>query len=124
MISDRRSEIRCLRTSITYVREGVRVHRVAIRKTSARIRSLGPPIRFLRASIRCMPEGDRVDRVAIRETLARIRSGRPPIRKRQGHVQDECGEHPQRVEEFLCARRADALAPLRDRRHADTFSFR
>jgi hypothetical protein len=82
------------------VPEGVRVHRVAIQKTLARIRSLGPPIRFLSASIRCMPERVRIHRAAIRQTLARIRSGHPPIRKRQGHVQHKCGEHQQRIEEF------------------------
>src|SRR5215467_7560823 len=80
--------------------EGVRFHRVAIRETLARIRSLSPAIRVLRVSIRCMPEGIRVHPVAIRETSAQIRSHSPPIRKRQGHVQHNRGEYQQRSEEF------------------------
>ena len=104
VISDRRSVIRCRRTSSTCMQEGVRVHPVAIRKTLARIRSHRPSIRFLPASIRCMPEGVRVHRAAIRETLARIRSDCPPIHKRQGHVQDKCREHQQRIEEFCVQR--------------------
>jgi len=100
VISDRRNEIRFPRTSITCMQEGVRVLRVAIRETLARIRSDRPPIRVLPVSIRCMPEDIRVHPVSIRETLARIRSRRPPIRKRRGYVQDKLRGVSVRIEEF------------------------
>jgi hypothetical protein len=84
------------------MQEGIRFHRVVIRVTLARIRSLREAIRWRPTSIRCRQEDVRVRRAAIRETLARIRSRRTPIRKLRGRVQ-----HVPAAERRCCVQNSD-----------------